>query len=211
MSEFDEELIDDVAGDVEIIEDEPTAESAFDRPGRWYVVRTFAGHEAKVAKSLSLVITNRNLEDEIYEVYIPEEDVTEIRRDKRVTTRKKVFPGYLLVRCRPSTDNFQTITSIPSAIGFVGPQKDNPIPLTRREIDNIIRPLVEGVEQPVKRRQAKHDFSLGETVQIKTGPFATFSGHIADINEDQMKLKVLVDIFGRETPVELEFAEVSKS
>jgi len=210
----EEEVFDDVndaANDVEIFDDEPVAESAFDRPGRWYVVRTFAGHEAKVANSLNIVIKNRGLEEEIFEVFIPEEDVTEIRRDKRVTVKKKTFPGYLLVRCHPSNENFQTITSIPSAIGFVGPQKDNPIPLTKREIDGIIRPTIEGVEMPVKRRTAKHDFALGEPVQIKTGPFATFTGHIAEINEDQMKLKVLVDIFGRETPVELDFTQVTKS
>jgi transcriptional antiterminator NusG len=219
MSEFESDnvkdsLESDVAldvEDVEIFDDEPIAESAFDRPGRWYVVRCFSGHEMKVAEALRTVIKNQHLEDDIYEIVIPEEDVIEIRREKRVTTKKKTFPGYMLVRCRPTIDNFQTITSIPSAIGFVGPQKDNPIPLTKREIDNIIRPTIEGVEQPVKKKAPKHDFEIGNEVEIKTGPFATFKGLVAEINEDQMKLKVLVDIFGRETPVELEFNQVTKS
>lgn len=212
FEQIDDEIVEAVELDeVEIIDDEPVAESAFDRPGRWFVVRTFSGHEKKVREALDIVIKNQGLQEEIFEIVIPEEDVTEIRRDKRVTTKKRVFPGYMLVRCRPTVENFQTITSIPSAIGFVGPQKDNPIPLTRKEIDNIIRPTIEGVEQPMKRKAPKHDFSLGEEVEIKTGPFATFKGLIAEINEDQMRIKVLVDIFGRETPVELEFGQVTKS
>ena len=212
LEQIDDEIVEAVELDeVEIIDDEPIAESAFDRPGRWFVVRTFSGHEKKVREALDIVIKNQGLQEEIFEIVIPEEDVTEIRRDKRVTTKKRVFPGYMMVRCRPTVENFQTITSIPSAIGFVGPQKDNPIPLTRKEIDNIIRPTIEGVEQPMKRKAPKHDFSLGEEVEIKTGPFATFKGLIAEINEDQMRIKVLVDIFGRETPVELEFGQVTKS
>jgi transcriptional antiterminator NusG len=212
FEQIDDEIVEEVEGEeVEILEEEPVAESAFDRPGRWYVVRTFSGHEKKVREALEVVIKNQGLQEDIYEIVIPEEDVTEIRRDKRVTTKKRVFPGYMLVRCRPTVDNFQTITSIPSAIGFVGPQKDNPIPLTRKEIDGIIRPTIEGVEQPVKRKAPKHDYSMGDEVEIKTGPFATFKGLIAEINEDQMRLKVLVDIFGRETPVELEFGQVTKS
>ncbi len=212
FEQIDDEIVEAVELDeVEIIDDEPIAESAFDRPGRWFVVRTFSGHEKKVREALDIVIKNQGLQEEIFEIVIPEEDVTEIRRDKRVTTKKRVFPGYMMVRCRPTVENFQTITSIPSAIGFVGPQKDNPIPLTRKEIDNIIRPTIEGVEQPMKRKAPKHDFSLGEEVEIKTGPFATFKGLIAEINEDQMRIKVLVDIFGRETPVELEFGQVTKS
>ena len=212
FEQIDDEIVEAVELDeVEIIDEEPIAESAFDRPGRWFVVRTFSGHEKKVREALDIVIKNQGLQEEIFEIVIPEEDVTEIRRDKRVTTKKRVFPGYMMVRCRPTVENFQTITSIPSAIGFVGPQKDNPIPLTRKEIDNIIRPTIEGVEQPMKRKAPKHDFSLGEEVEIKTGPFATFKGLIAEINEDQMRIKVLVDIFGRETPVELEFGQVTKS
>ena len=212
FEQIDDQLVEEVEIDeVEILDEEPAAESAFDRPGRWYVVRTFSGHEKKVREALEVVIKNQGLQDDIYEIVIPEEDVTEIRRDKRVTTKKRIFPGYMMVRCRPTVDNFQTITRIPSAIGFVGPQKDNPIPLTRKEIDGIIRPTIEGVEQPVKRKTPKHDFSMGEEVEIKTGPFATFKGLIAEINEDQLRLKVLVDIFGRETPVELEFGQVTKS
>src|SRR5450631_4344086 len=182
--------------DVTIIDDdadeEPIAESAFDRPGRWYIVHTFAGHEKKVIGALNNIIKSRELEEQIYEIYLPEEDVTEFKSGKKVTVSKRMFPSYLLIRCEPDPEIFYVI-------GFVGAEKTRPTALTRREVDNIIRPHVEGVEvAPTKRRMPTHEFEVNDTVQIKTGPFATFSGHVAEINEDQLKVKVLVDIFGRE-------------
>ena len=204
------------AGDVVTIieddfDDEPIAESAFDRSGRWYVVHTFAGHEAKVLSSLNNIIKSRDLAERIYEIYVPEEDVTEFKSGKKVTVSKRMFPSYVLVRCDPDPEIFYVIASTPGVTGFVGPEKTKPTPLTRREVDNIIRPQVEGVEVPtLKPRMRSHEFEINDTVQIKSGPFATFSGHVAEINEDQMKVKVLVDIFGRETPVELDFTQVTK-
>jgi transcriptional antiterminator NusG len=220
MSEFETDNLEDVietddeldAVDVDVIDVEPVVESAYDRPGEWYVVRCFSGHEMKVFEALKTLVVNQGLQDQIYEIVIPEEDVIEIRREKRVTVKKKTLPGYMLVRCEPRIENFQTITSIPSAIGFVGPQQSNPIPLEREEVDNLIRPTIEGLEQPVRKKKTpRHEFEVGNEVEIKTGPFATFKGFVAEINDDQMKLKVLVDIFGRETPVELEFNQVTKS
>jgi len=197
--------------DVTIIDEdeEPIVESAFDRPGRWYIVHTFAGHEQKVIGAL--IIKSRELSESIYEIYLPEEDVTEFKGGKKVTVSKRMFPSYLLIRCEPDPEIFYVIGSTPGVTGFVGAEKTKPTALTRREVDNIIRPHVEGVEQPVaKRRMPTHEFEVNDTVQIKTGPFATFSGHVAEINEDQLKVKVLVDIFGRETPVELDFTQVTK-
>ncbi len=203
--------IDDITIIDDEFEEEPEAESAFDRPGRWYVVHTFAGHEAKVLGSLNNIIKSRELSDRIYEIFVPEEDVTEFKGGKKVTVSKRMFPSYVLVRCDPDPELFYVIASTPGVTGFVGPEKTKPTPLTRREVDNIIRPQVEGVEQQsVKRRLPQHEFEVNDTVQIKTGPFATFSGHVAEINEDQLKVKVLVDIFGRETPVELDFTQVTK-
>jgi len=201
--------------DVTIIEDEAdeevVADSAFDRPGRWYIVHTFAGHEQKVIGALNNIVKSRDLTDQIYEIYLPEEDVTEFKNGKKVTTSKRMFPSYLLIRCEPDPEIFYVIGSTPGVTGFVGAEKTRPTALTRREVDNIIRPQVEGVEQPAaKRRAPKHEFEINDTVQIKSGPFATFSGHVAEINEDQLKVKVLVDIFGRETPVELDFTQVTK-
>ena len=214
-TDSNENEIDLVIDDVTIIEDEfddePIAESAFDRAGRWYVVHTFAGHEAKVTSSLNNIIKSRELTDRIHEIYVPEEDVTEFKSGKKVTVSKRMFPSYVLVRCEPEPDIFYVIASTPGVTGFVGPEKTRPTALTRREVDNIIHPVIEGVEpQAVKRRMAQHEFEINDTVQIKSGPFATFSGHVAEINDDQLKVKVLVDIFGRETPVELDFTQVSK-
>ena len=203
----DEPVLDD---GIEILDDPPVAESAFDRPGRWYIVHTFAGHEHKVIGALNNIIKSRELQDRIYEIYLPEEDVTEFKSGKKVTVSRRVFPSYLLVRCEPDPEIFYVIASTPGVTGFVGAEKTRPTALTRREVDNIIRPQVEGVETVAKRRAPTHEFEVNDTVQIKTGPFATFSGHVAEINEDQLKLKVLVDIFGRETPVELDFTQVTK-
>ena len=190
---------------------EPVVDSAYDRPGRWYIVHTFAGHEQKVIGALNNIIKSRELGDAIYEIYLPEEDVTEFKGGKKVTVSKRMFPSYLLIRCEPDPEIFYVIGSTPGVTGFVGAEKTRPTALTRREVDNIIRPHVEGVELPAaKRRGPTHEFEVNDTVQIKTGPFATFSGHVAEINEDQLKVKVLVDIFGRETPVELDFAQVTK-
>ncbi len=203
--------IDDVTIINDDFDDEPVAESAFDRPGRWYVVHTFAGHEAKVISSLNNIIKSRDLSERIYELFVPEEDVTEFKNGKKATVSKRMFPSYVLVRCDADPEIFYVISSTPGVTGFVGPEKTKPTPLTRREVDNIIRPVIEGVEpQVVKRRMPQHEFEINDTVQIKTGPFATFSGHVAEINEDQLKVKVLVDIFGRETPVELDFTQVTK-
>jgi transcriptional antiterminator NusG len=193
------------------LDETPEAESAFDRPGRWYIIHTFAGHEQKVIGALNNIVKSRELQDSIYEIYVPEEDVTEFKNGKKAIVSKKMFPSYLLIRCEPDPEIFYVIGSTPGVTGFVGSEKTRPTALTRHEVDNIIRPVVEGVEQPVhKRRVATHEFEINDTVQIKTGPFATFSGHVAEINEDQLKVKVLVDIFGRETPVELDFNQITK-
>jgi len=136
--------------DVTIIEDapeEPVVESAFDRSGRWYIVHTFAGHEQKVIGALNNIIKSRELSESIYEIYLPEEDVTEFKSGKKVTVSKRMFPSYLLIRCEPDPEIFYVIGSTPGVTGFVGAEKTRPTALTRREVDNIIRPHVEGAEQ----------------------------------------------------------------
>ncbi len=210
-----DETIESQVEDVTILEDEeddaPEVESAYDRPGRWYIIHTFAGHEKKVIAALANIIKVRDLGDQIYEIYSPEEDVTVFKGGKKDQKSVRMFPSYLLVRCEPDPEIFYVIGSTPGVTGFVGAEKTKPTALTRREVENIIRPVVEGEAAPVaKRRGPQHEFEINDTVQIKSGPFATFSGHVAEINEDQLKLKVLVDIFGRETPVELDFTQVTK-
>jgi transcriptional antiterminator NusG len=202
----DGDLLDE---DGEEDEGEERPESPFDRPGRWYVVHTYSGYENKVKGNLENIIKARELGDRIHEIVVPMEDVVEFKNGKKVTVSKKVFPGYLLVRCTPSDDVWFAIRSSPGVTGFVG-SASKPTPLSRREVESILHVKVEGIEAPTKRSRPAHEFELNETVRIKEGPFADFPGHIAEINEDQLKVKVLVDIFGRETPVELEFSQVAK-
>jgi transcriptional antiterminator NusG len=183
-------------------------ESPYDRPGRWYVVHTYSGYENKVRSNMGNVVASRGIEDRVFEVVIPMEDVVEFKGGKKVTVQKKVFPGYLLVRCDLDDDTWGAIRNTPGVTGFVGPGT-KPTPLSRREVENILQVKEEGVEAP-KRSRPRLEYEVDETVRVKEGPFADFSGQIAEINEDQLKLKVLVNIFGRETPVELEFSQVAK-
>jgi len=191
-------------------EDEgPFVISPYDQPGRWFVVHTYAGYENKVKSNLHSRAVSMNMEDRIYEVVIPMEDVVEFKNGKKVVVQKKVFPGYLLCRCELDDDSWSVIRNTPGVTGFVGPGT-KPTPLSRREVEGILQVKVEGAEAPSKRSRPRLEHEVGETVRVKEGPFADFSGQIAEINEDQLKLKVLVNIFGRETPVELEFSQVAK-
>ena len=190
-------------------DEEPFVISPYDQPGRWFVVHTYAGYENKVKSNLHSRAVSMNMEDRIYEVVIPMEDVIEFKNGKKVVVQKKVFPGYLLCRCELDDDSWSVIRNTPGVTGFVGPGT-KPTPLSRREVEGILQVKVEGVEAPSKRSRPRLEHEVGETVRVKEGPFADFSGQIAEINEDQLKLKVLVNIFGRETPVELEFSQVAK-
>ncbi len=190
-------------------DDEPFVLSPYDQPGRWFVVHTYAGYENKVKSNLHSRAVSMNMEDRIYEVVIPMEDVVEFKNGKKVVVQKKVFPGYLLCRCELDDDSWSVIRNTPGVTGFVGPGT-KPTPLSRREVEGILQVKVEGGEAPSKRSRPRLEHEVGETVRVKEGPFADFSGQIAEINEDQLKLKVLVNIFGRETPVELEFSQVAK-
>jgi transcriptional antiterminator NusG len=137
------------------------------------------------------------------------EDVVEVKNGKKVVVQKKVFPGYLLVRCDLDDDSWYVVRNTPGIVNFVG-HGGKPSPLSRREVETFLQVKVEGKESMPKRGKARLEYEVGETVRVKEGPFADFSGEIIEINEDQLKLKVLVNIFGRETPVELEFGQVAK-
>ena len=183
-------------------------ESPYDRPGSWYVVHTYAGYENKVKSNLESRISSMNMEDRIFEVVIPLEDVVELKSGKRQVVSRKVFPGYLMVRMALDDDSWYVVRNTPGVTGFVG-LGARPTPLSRREVENILSVKVEGAGAPKKTRP-RLEYEVGESVRVREGPFADFSGTIAEINEDQLKLKVLVNIFGRETPVEFEFAQVAK-
>ena len=200
-----EDLLDQEAeGD----EEDEIVESPFDRPGQWYVVHTYAGYENKVKSNLENRIASMNMEDRIFEVVIPTEDVIEFKNGKRVVVSRKMFPGYLLVRCELDDDSWYVVRNTPGVTGFVG-SGAKPTPLARKDVENFLQVPPEGTEAPKKTRP-KLEYETGESVRVREGPFADFTGTIAEINEDQLKLKVLVNIFGRETPVELEFSQVAK-
>jgi transcriptional antiterminator NusG len=190
-------------------EDEPKVESPYDRPGRWYVVHTQSGYEKKVKKNLEARTQSMNMEGRIHEIAIPMEDVVEFKGGKKVVVQKKVFPGYLLVRCYLDDDSWYVVRNTPGITGFVG-AGNKPSPLPRGDVENFLAVKIEGEEAAPRRSKPRLGYEPGETVRVKEGPFADFSGEIVEINEDQLKLKVLVNIFGRETPVELEFAQVAK-
>jgi transcriptional antiterminator NusG len=205
-----EELGDAELLDVEEVTISRAAESPFDRSGRWYVVHTYAGYENKVKSNLASRVRSMAVEDRIFEVVIPMEDVIEFKNGRKVVVQKKVFPGYLLVRMGLDDDAWYVVRNTPGVTGFVG-SGAKPTPLSRREVENILQVKVEGGPGGApKRTRARLEYEVNETVRVKEGPFADFSGQISEINEDQLKLKVLVNIFGRETPVELEFSQVAK-
>ncbi len=182
--------------------------SPYDRPGRWYVLHTQSGYENKVRKNIEARISSMNMEERIYEVVIPMEDVVEFKNGKKVVVQKKVFPGYLLCRMRLDDDSWFVVRNTPGVTGFVG-AGNKPSPLPRREVENFLQVPAEGEDQ-TRKGKPRLEYEEGETVRVKEGPFADFQGQIVEINEDQLKVKVLVNIFGRETPVELEFAQVGK-
>ena len=211
-----EELAVDEAGE-ETLAEVPPEDSPFTRPGRWYVVHTQSGYEKKAKSNLEARIGSMNLEDEVFEVVIPTEDVVEFKNGKKQVVQKKVFPGYLLVRCFDTPPAWECIRNTPLITGFVGAPRVQgsrrnpwPPPLTRREVDNFLMVKPElGGEAP-KRTKPRLEYEEGESVRVKEGPFADFTGQIAEINADQLKLKVLVNIFGRETLVEMDFGQVAK-
>ncbi len=203
-----EDLLDEEASSDGEDDEVVAVESPYDRPGQWYVVHTYAGYENKVKSNLENRIASMNMEDRIFEVVIPTEDVIEFKNGKRVVVSRKMFPGYLLVRCELDDDSWYVVRNTPGVTGFVG-SGAKPTPLSRKDVENFLQVPVEGAEAP-KKTKPKTLYEIGESVRVREGPFADFTGTIAEINEDQLKLKVLVNIFGRETPVELEFGQVAK-
>ncbi len=185
---------------------EPPAHDPYAGPGDWYVVHTYAGYENKVKTNLESRIHTMQMEGKIFNVHIPMEDVMEIKGGKKQVVQKKVFPGYLLVKMIYDNDSWYVVRNTPGVTGFVSAGTGSkPTPLSRREVEKIL---------VVKKEEAKPQFRLGfeegDVVRIISGPFADFNGTISEINVDQSKLKVLVNIFDRETPVELGFDQVSK-
>jgi transcriptional antiterminator NusG len=187
-------------------EAEPAAADPFRGPGEWYVVHTYAGYENKVKTNLESRIHTMQMEGKIFRVHIPMEDVMEIKGGKKQIVQKKVFPGYLLVKMEYDNDSWYVVRNTPGVTGFVSAGTGTkPTPLSKREVEKILV-----VKKEEVKPQVRLGFDEGDVVRIISGPFADFNGTISEINADQAKLKVLVNIFDRETPVELGFDQVSK-
>jgi transcription termination/antitermination protein NusG len=178
----------------------------FRGPGEWYVVHTYAGYENKVKTNLESRIHTMQMEEKIFDVHIPMEDVMEIKSGKKQVVQRKVFPGYLLVKMVYDNDSWYVVRNTPGVTGFVSAGTGTkPTPLSKREVEKIL-----AVKKEEVKPQFRLEFEEGDVVRIISGPFADFNGTISEINLDQSKLKVLVNIFDRETPVELGFDQVQK-
>jgi transcriptional antiterminator NusG len=210
LREIDDEVADEAAEVA--VEEENDANAEFRRtlrslPGDWYVVHSYAGYEKKVRDNLDNRKRTLNMEEFIFQVEVPEEEVTEIKNGQRKQVKRNVFPGYVLVRMDLTDESWSCVRNTPGVTGFVG-NAHHPSPLTLTEVENILAP------RPVKKSDKIDmkmvDFDIGESVTVMDGPFATLPATISEIMPEQAKLKVLVSIFGRETPVELGFNQVQK-
>ncbi|MDW7675955.1 MAG: transcription termination/antitermination protein NusG [Bacillota bacterium] len=169
----------------------------------WYVVHTYSGYENKVKANLEKRVESMNMEDKIFRILVPMEDEIEVKDGKKKLTKKKVFPGYVLVEMVMTDESWYVVRNTPGVTGFVG-SGSKPVPLHKNEVAKILKQM--GEEEP----RAKVDFSLKQNVRVIAGPFENFIGTIDEIYPEKGKLKVLVSMFGRETPVELEFDQVQK-
>jgi transcriptional antiterminator NusG len=203
-------LASDEDGDLDSDENDPNAE--FRRTlraaiGDWYVVHSYAGYEKKVRDNLHNRINSLHMEEYIFQIEVPEEEVMEIKNGQRKQVKRNIYPGYVLVRMELTDESWTAVRNTPGVTGFVG-NAHHPSPLSMDEVEKILAP------RPVKKSDKAEirviDFEVGESVTVMDGPFATLPASISEIMPEQAKLKVLVSIFGRETPVELSFAQVQK-
>ena len=172
----------------------------------WYIIQSHSSFENKVAQEIKDEATKANLSDKIEEIIVPTHDITEVKRGKRVQRKKKYFPGYVLLKSEMDNTIYHMIKNLKKVSGFLG-TKGTPIPVSEKEIEKILGQIKDGVVQP----KSGIEYNVGEKVQVIDGPFASFSGLVEDIDEDKLRLKVSVSIFGRPTPVDLEYSQVEKA
>lgn len=174
---------------------------------RWFVVQAFSGFENTVKRSLEERIERAGLEDKFDEILVPTEEVVEIRNGQKRRSERKFFPGYVLVRMEMDDEAWHLVKDVPKVLGFIGGTADRPAPISDKEADSILQKVQEGVEKP----RPKVLFDVGEVVRVTDGPFNDFNGVVEEVNFDKNRLLVAVQIFGRSTPVELEFSQVEKA
>ena len=207
LSEVADESSENVELTPEELEREEFRRALRTAAGDWYVVHSYAGYEKKVKSSLQNRIQSLNMEDYVFQVEVPEEEFTEIKNGQRKVVKRNVFPGYVLVRMDLTDESWSCVRNTPGVTGFVG-NAHHPTPLSLDEVENILAPRPAKAGGKVDIKQV--DFEIGESVTVMDGPFATLPASISEIMPEQGKLKVLVSIFGRETPVELHFNQVQK-
>jgi len=181
------------------------AATATTRPKRWYIVHAYSNFEKKVAESIREQAKQRNLADHFEEVMVPTETVVEMRRGRKVNAERKFFPGYVLVKMDLTDEVYHLIKNTPKVTGFLGTDK-KPMPISEAEANRILHQVQEGIERP----KPSVSFEVGEQVRVSDGPFASFNGSVEEVDEARSRVKVAVSIFGRATPVELEFSQVEK-
>ena len=174
---------------------------------KWYVVHAYSGFEKSVQRALNERIARSGLADQFGQILVPVEEVVEMKSGQKAISERKFFPGYVLVEMEMTDESWHLVKSTPKVTGFVGGTAMRPTPITQREVDAILAQVQEGVEKP----RPKVLFEVGELVRVKEGPFTDFNGTVEDVNYDKSKLRVAVTIFGRATPVELEFGQVEKA
>jgi transcriptional antiterminator NusG len=174
---------------------------------RWYVVHAYSGMEKSVAKALQERVDREGLQSQFGRILVPTEEVVEVKGGKKAITERRLYSGYVLVEMEMTDEAWHLVKSTPKVTGFVGGTANRPTPITQKEVDAILRQVQEGVEKP----RPKVLFELGEAVRIKEGPFTDFHGNVEDVNYEKSKLRVSVTIFGRSTPVELDFSQVEKA
>ena len=172
---------------------------------KWYIVHAYSNFEKKVAEAIREQAHTQGLDDAFAEILVPTEDVVEIRRGRKVNAERKFFPGYVLVKMDMTDETYHLVKNTPKVTGFLG-SGSKPMPVSEREVARIIGAIEEGVERP----KPTISFEIGETVRVTDGPFASFNGSVEQVDEERARLRVTVSIFGRATPVELEYAQVEK-
>lgn len=173
---------------------------------RWYVVHAYSGFEKSVQRALVERIARSGMQEQFGEILVPVEEVVEMKGGQKSISERKFFPGYLLVQMEMTDETWHLVKSTPKVTGFVGGRANKPTPITDKEVENIFQQVQEGVEKP----RPKVLFEVGESVRVKDGPFTDFNGNVEEVNYDKNKLRVSVLIFGRATPVELDFGQVEK-
>lgn len=207
MSEFAEQHFEDKENETSAEQQQEPVPMAVDGDKRWYVVQAYSGYEARVKKSLQERIALEDMQDKFGAIMVPTEEVVEMRGGQKRKSERKFFPGYVLVQMEMTDETWHLVKNLPRVLGFIGGTSDQPAPITDAEAENIIGQMESGADKP----KPKVLFEAGEVVRVTDGPFADFNGVVEEVNYEKSRLSVAVSIFGRSTPVELEFDQVEKS